>query len=453
MAPEIKTPNPPKLFVLPKHVSPEARIVTMPHPRTEVNNRFYFCPENGFHEFTRVAAPRTTPRSWLLALDHKKIAQQKSMDCNGTELEGEGVVDNPVATIAEDNAEAAAENRSSLRKGYITKSADLFVATPLDPLFLLIPRLCSSPRTDKSEVPKQHFLPIDDYFDMLIASSKDYPYILRFAAIREVLEARIAVICDDVEAADEKMYRLSHEKLLQELVTKAERMVQNGLPASLEEKFVRKALEVPMMGVKREDSSFSVGTNLSGEEISEDVDGYLATPSESIDSSLTADSQTTQSTAATSFSEEPLIDPKQVKATPPISAPEGIPHLLRLRTALSYLFLAYLPVHLSSTLNTMLTSPKSPINFSRLDAHTQHLNTLRAEALASRSLSDFSRKRSMNEDDECEDARTEKKRKKEEEERKKKLGQSRGVRDLKKVDVSGMKKMSDFFAKGAIKKK
>ncbi len=263
----------------------------------------------------------------------------------------------------------------------------------------------------------------------------------------------MAVVCDNVEAADEKMYRLSLDMLLQEFVAKAERMVQRGLPASLEEKFVRKALEVPMMGVKREDSSFSVDAKPTGEEASKDAEDGLGTPSESMDSSLTLNSQTTQSTAATSFSEEMPIDSNPVTVTPPISAPEGIPHLLRLRTALSYLFSSYLPVHVESTLNTMLTSQKSPIDFTPLDAHLLHLSTLRAEALASRSLSDFSRKRSMNEDDEFTGDRAEKKRKKEEEERKKKLGESRGVRDLKKVDVSGMKKMSDFFGKGAIKKK
>ena len=50
-------------------------------------------------------------------------------------------------------------------------------------------------------------------------------------------------------------------------------------------------------------------------------------------------------------------------------------------------------------------------------------------------------------DDEAADLRAEKKAKKEEEERKKKSSETRGIRDLKKVDVSGMKKMSHFFGK------
>ena len=47
----------------------------------------------------------------------------------------------------------------------------------------------------------------------------------------------------------------------------------------------------------------------------------------------------------------------------------------------------------------------------------------------------------------------EEKRKKEEEEKKAKAQESRGVRDLKKVNTTGMKKMSDFFGKAAPKKK
>jgi Ydr279p protein family (RNase H2 complex component). len=51
------------------------------------------------------------------------------------------------------------------------------------------------------------------------------------------------------------------------------------------------------------------------------------------------------------------------------------------------------------------------------------------------------------------ESRAEKKRRKEEEDKRKNTGQSRGVKELKKVDTSGMKKMSDFFGKAAAKKK
>lgn len=52
----------------------------------------------------------------------------------------------------------------------------------------------------------------------------------------------------------------------------------------------------------------------------------------------------------------------------------------------------------------------------------------------------------MEEDEERVAEREEKKRRKEEEEKKKK-GEGRGIKALKKVDTSGMKKMSSFFVK------
>jgi hypothetical protein len=50
-------------------------------------------------------------------------------------------------------------------------------------------------------------------------------------------------------------------------------------------------------------------------------------------------------------------------------------------------------------------------------------------------------------EDEDGETRAEKKRKREEEEKRKKAGESRGVKNLKKVNVNGMKKLSDFFKK------
>jgi hypothetical protein len=79
-----------------------------------------------------------------------------------------------------------------------------------------------------------------------------------------------------------------------------------------------------------------------------------------------------------------------------------------------------------------------------LDQRLSELANLREQALMSRSLGDHSRKRAWDEDEET---RADKKRRKEEEDKKRKAGESRGVKELKKVNVKGMKKMSDFFAK------
>jgi hypothetical protein len=187
----------------------------------------------------------------------------------------------------------------------------------------------------------------------------------------------------------------------------------------------------------------------------EEADSGTSTPNADSQSSIStaATSITEASTAASSFSSEdnPAPNTTTTKPTeaikpPPISAPEGIPDLLRLRTAFNFILSAYVPPHLHTPLTALLTTSPSLADFSPLDAHLAHLRTLRQEALAARNLNDMSRKRGAL-DDEEDEIRAEKKRKLEEDEKRKKAGESRAVKNLKKVNVSGMKKMSDFFKK------
>lgn len=103
---------------------------------------------------------------------------------------------------------------------------------------------------------------------------------------------------------------------------------------------------------------------------------------------------------------------------------------------------------MSARLEAISRDHKALPDFASLDEHLEQLAKLRAETLATRSLSDFSKKRNL-EDDEADEERAEKRRKQEEEEKRRQSQESRGVRDLKKVNVSGMKKMSEFFAKKA----
>jgi hypothetical protein len=133
-------------------------------------------------------------------------------------------------------------------------------------------------------------------------------------------------------------------------------------------------------------------------------------------------------------------------AHPEIDAPCGIPELLRLRTALDFILSSYLPHHLKAVLTKTLES-NTIIDFAPLNSHLAHLSELRAEVFALRSISaNLSHKRPMEDDDEAAQAREEKKRKKDEEERRRKQ-ESRGVKQLRKVDVSGMKKLSEWFGK------
>jgi hypothetical protein len=397
------TSNPPKLFVLPKDTSKDARIVTLDNPANGSPSRYYFCPTKGFYEFTRITAPKKECRSWL-------ITGQKSEHV-GTEEEKEG----------------------RIGSGYINKSADMFVATPIDLLFLILPAL--APKSAKDT--KQHFLAFDDYLDKLSASSRHWRTLLsQNSTLRAMIEKRMRTLCDTVDAGDETMFRISHDKLLAILLKKAERMVAHGLPPSMEERFIKTALEIPITSIQREESSLS-GTGTSDSQTSTlesqvFVETTITTPDDAED----APSKTTTTTTITTTEEE--IAPVK----PALTTPEGVPHLLRLRTSLNYLTSSYLPTPFHPITTSHLTSSA----FDLLTSHLAAIAVLKSEALALRSISDnISRKRGMD-DDEAAAGREEKKRKKEEEDKRKKL-EGRAVKQLKKVDTSGMKKMSSFFTK------
>ncbi|EUC47431.1 hypothetical protein COCMIDRAFT_3682 [Bipolaris oryzae ATCC 44560] len=379
--------NPPKLFVLPKNASQDARIVTLDNPANDTPSRYFFCPERGFYEFTRIAAPKKDCRSWLITSN------------DGTTQEQE---------------EKRDIDASRIGSGYVAKSADLFIATPIDLLFLILPAL--APKSAKDT--KQHFLAFDDYLDTLSSSSPHWKALLsQHASLKSMLEKRIRLICDTVDAGDETMYRISLPKLLEVLVAKAERMIQRGLPASLEEKFIKTALEIPIMSIKREESTLS------------------AVSTSNTETGESENTITTTTTTTTTTTQEDTV-------TPALTTPPEIPHLLRLRTSLTYLTSSYLPPTLTSLLTPLLTP-----RFTPLTTHLSAIAALKAEAAALRSITDnVSRKRAVLEDDDKMAEREEKKRKKEEEDKKKKM-EGRGIKQLKKVDTSGMRKMSSFFTK------
>jgi hypothetical protein len=225
------------------------------------------------------------------------------------------------------------------------------------------------------------------------------------------------------------MYRLSNEKLLAELVNKAQRMADNGLPASIESHFVQEALRIPMMAIQQTESQ---------DEANPGADADSSTPSTATEQSQP--SQTSAITDATSL------------ASASDSTPDNITTLLRLRTALNLLLSTYIPSTLHTPLNTLFKSPSSPIDFTPLDTHLAHIADAKRRAQAMRSLSDnISRKRSTMNDEEAEEREATKKRKKEEEEAKKK-NTSRAVKQLGKVNTTGMMKLSSFFTKAPAKK-
>lgn len=384
--------NPPFTFILPEGVSLDARVVTLPNPASAIPGRYLFCPEKGIYEFTKITAPKKTPRSLLIA---------------------------PNQSITE-----PLENESIVSTGYTVENADFYIATPFDPLFILLPALI--PAADSHE---QLFLTIDDHLDKLAEKAKHLSHLLRSTKIQQLFEKRADAVCDNVDLGHEKMFRLSNQKLLAELVDKAQRVLANGLPASIEIHFVQEALRVPMMAVQRTESQ---------DEATPTADADSSNPSTATEQSQPSQSSAvTEATSLTSASE---------------STPDGITTLLRLRAALNMILSNYIPSTLHTPLNTLLKSSSSSVDFAPLDAHLDHIADAKRRAQALRSLSDnISRKRSTLNDEEAEEREATKRRKKEEEEAKKK-NMSRGVKQLGKVNTTGMMKLSSFFAKAPAKK-
>ncbi|PQE06472.1 ribonuclease subunit B protein [Rutstroemia sp. NJR-2017a WRK4] len=424
--------SPPRVFITPENLSTEARIVTLENPRFAKPDRYLVCPERGFHEFKRIAAPKSTPRSWLLVSD-----------------------DDAAASTTEDTIKDEGKSKeadSTSRDGYVVKAPDLFVATPIDSLFMILPALAPPPPPKNSATPKRLFLSSDDYVDTLASISPHLRKFLGTGKLRVQLERRMAAVCDTVEAGDESMFRLNEDKLCGELLRKAKKMAGYELPASMEEKLIRKALEAPVLSIKRDESAVGGSQDVHSTQPASEISTPQTESQDSQATDLTSDTTATSlsedSTAATSVSDDQSEAAKDGKTTPqPIDAPGGVAELLRLRTAFFVICSNYLAPHLSDMLKNTILSPSSPIDFKPLDTHIAHLTKLRQDALAARSLGDYSRKRAMVGDDEELEARAEKKRKQDEEDKRKKAGESRGVKNLKKVNTTGMKKMSDFFKK------
>ena len=386
--------DPPQVFVWPKDISSSARVLTLPNPATDTANRYLLCPEKGCYEFTRVAGPKREKRSWLLAPDRQ------------TDIETQ--------TNADED------------QGYVLQTPDLMVATPIDPMFLLLPALA------QDHAGKQMYLITLDYLERLEERSEHLKQMLRqdqTGQLERIFQDSMLSVCDIMDAGDETMCKLSMPKLQQNLLAKAKKMIAKGLPASMEERFVKQALAVPVLCVRREESSVSMA-----DADNTGAGAESASAQTSQDTQMSDTSSKSFSTAATSIASAPVAD-SSLPTT-------EVTDLLRLRTALTFLLHSYVPVSLRETLMDRATLP---VDFQPLDTHLAHLAKLKQEALALRSISDnISRKRNGDDDEEAIERAEAKKRKKEEEEARKK-NVSVGIKKLNKVDVSGMKKMSSFF--------
>jgi hypothetical protein len=363
--------NPAKLFILPSGVSQDARIVTLPDPARSELNRYFVCPKNGIHEFTKVATPRADPRSWLLssdALDADLELEEKEKECS-----------------------------SSNRQVYISRSQDLFVATPVDALFFLLPVL-SQEKTASKESRKSMFLTFEDHVDTADSVSAQLKTLLQNRTFKTIFESRLHSICDVVDAGEDSMYRISHPKLAKTLFEKARCVVEKGLPPSLENQFVSRALQTPIVSIKREDSALTESMSIIAQ------DSPDARPSDDSQSTAHTTSTTEHSvvTSATStFSVTDMSTNDDSKNTTSIE----MRHLLKLRIALEFILKSYTPIHLHELVRTEVLSANL-VNFTPLDEHLKHLEGLRAEAQVLRAISDnINQKRARADDDEAAEVR------------------------------------------------
>lgn len=320
----------------------------------------------------------------------------------------------------------------------VTMGPELFVATALDPLFLVLPALANAKASKGSDEPKRLFLSSDDHLDKLPQESSHLSEILRWDTTRQLIESRMGAVCDTVEAGDERMFRLNEKKLLDVILQKAKRMSESGLPPSMEEKFVKKVLEAPLMHRVVRTAATQVNSS---------IDSGTSTPQ--------PDSATSQSTVSTAETDASSVSQTSTAATSVageqadeniVSALEASPEIVklqRLKTAFGFICASYVAPVLADNLQQSFLGTSCSVDFSLLNDYLASIEKLRSETMAVRTQ-DYSRKR--NQDEEEDEARMEKKRKLEEE-KKKKASESRAVRDLKKVNTSGMKKLSHFFQK------
>ena len=399
--------NPPYLAILPGNLSKEAQFYSLPNPATSELSRYIYDPENGFYELTQVGGQgqESSPRSVLLSRPALPVSQADGADQKDEEASVE--------------QKATKSERARPQDGYILRDSKILTATPFNPLFLLtslVPSTAVDPDTNRPHMARL----ADDHFDTLAENSNCHMrQLLKRHVVRRRLQDALNEISESVDLGGGEMaYRLSVEKLLETLVCMARRAVDVAWPLSLEER-VKRELELPAVTTSKQEC-IKMSENASA---SQELDKTEATEEASPQTNV------------------PSQDVNDI--------PHNVLHTHRLRTSLNFLLSRYIPPRLQPHLTSLLATNKS-INFTDLDAHLAHVETLHKEARALQSMSDnISRKRSRN-DDEAAEERAEKKRKKEEEEKKQK-NENRAIKNLKKADVSGMKTLSSFF--GAAKAK
>lgn len=399
-------PNPPQLLILPENTPTSARFVSLKNPSTSRLNRYLYCPDTGFYEFTQVGSSSKAPRSILLE------QEQRGEDYTGT------------ATTARAEGTGTDKHGSDKEAGrsqahYALQDPTLLVATPYDETFFLTLLWPSCTSThDRTEGRPMARLS-EDYLDSLAGTADHMAQLLKRADVRRRFEDSLRNICKVQDAGGETLYRLDALTLLELLHQKAEAAAKPGhWPPSLEN-HARKMLETPATATSlRQRQSEHTGQDLQTKSGGDGkADGHDRTE-ETLDSPWTA---------------------------VPCGNSQRVLQKFRTRIALDFMLSSYVLPELRKHLQGMIATNKTR-DFRDLDAHLEKSRQAKEEAQALRTLSEnVSRKRGM-EGDGAAAARAEKVRRKEEEEKKNKT-ESRGTKELKKVDKSGMRKLSSFFSR------
>ncbi|RPB01988.1 hypothetical protein L873DRAFT_570354 [Choiromyces venosus 120613-1] len=395
--PTIKSPH---IFLFPSPPSStELKIITLPHPRTLVPTRYLVHPTQGLHEITKLTAPTSAPRSWLLAPPSELSSPPKW-----------------------------------LGNGQILQDGSMYICTPMDPLFVLLPRLFPADAADAIT----RFLPIEDLFEEITRErEEDEGWDWELVIKSQVTEKRLAAVCDSVDVGDEKAYKPSREKLMKVLGGKCVRMAKGGLPASMEEGFVQKPLTRPMTEIMAEEAEKKRAENVKELEIRSVGKGE--------DNNEAKKEKEGNKDAATEEAAALPTPPDSQAARPRLAeASQEVTDLLHIRVASEFISQSYLSISIAQVLSDHLQKSH---DFTPLDNYLAELVKLRREATAMHS-DDFTLKRSY-EDDEGIIDRKRKKKEEEEAEKKKKKGVSRATKELQKVNTRGMAKLTSFFTKKA----
>lgn len=392
-----------QVLLLPANASEDARVISLPHPRTGSAHRYLFCPKTGLYEFTKIGSPRDAPRSFLVAPHDRcttiSAVQQMPRD-NSTDPEALHPPHAPFVHSAERNTD-----------GRIIESGDILIVTSFDPILLLLPLFQSGSGTHAKGSGSQSFREADDLLEILVTAVPALGIILRSRQFKDSLIARLHAVSEVREVGDAKFYRPDTQRLLEILLAKAKRVVSRGnWPRSMEESQVRRPLETPCAIVANQPADGMVANEENG----------------------------------TSADRESQILANDSSSGRDVSNDVNV--LQRISTVLKFIFNAYIPKELCAELTPLVQLNKG-LDFAPLDTHLKKIQNLQTEALALRALSDnVSRKRGAADDDEAAEARLTQKRKKDEEIARKKT-ESRGIRVLKKVNTSAMQKLSSFFSK------